>query len=139
MRISACVLWLLRLVPTGRAVARWVQCWLGGCGIQWWSDCPDSIARALWKKKAGRGTWGVPMMLFGSRAYCACGFFRGTFSSQKRCLFLAPWKISGMEIFSQKLKPIHRASIHPIHFGEFSLVILLLQFRGRIQQVLNQL
>ena len=23
-------------------------------------------------------------------------FFRGTFSSQKKCLFLAPWKISGM-------------------------------------------
>ena len=29
-------------------------------------------------------------------AYCACSFFRGTFSSQKKCLFLAPWKISGM-------------------------------------------
>ena len=28
--------------------------------------------------------------------YCACSFFRGTFSSQKKCLFLAPWKISGM-------------------------------------------
>ena len=29
-------------------------------------------------------------------AFCACSFFRGTFSSQKKCLFLAPWKISGM-------------------------------------------
>ena len=28
--------------------------------------------------------------------FCACSFFRGTFSSQKKCLFLAPWKISGM-------------------------------------------
>ena len=30
------------------------------------------------------------------QTYCACSFFRGTFSSQKKCLFLAPWKISGM-------------------------------------------
>ena len=28
--------------------------------------------------------------------YCACIFFRGTFSSEKRCLFLALWKISRM-------------------------------------------
>ena len=32
----------------------------------------------------------------GSFVYCACSFFRSTFSSQKKCLFLAPWKISGM-------------------------------------------
>ena len=37
--------------------------------------------------------------------------------------------------FSQKLKPIHRASIHPIHFGEFSLVILLLQFSWQAQHL----
>ena len=40
---------------------------------------------------------------------------RGTVSSQKKCLFWAPWKISGIKIFGQKLK-----SIHPIHFGEES-------------------
>ena len=32
----------------------------------------------------------------GIDTHCACSFFRGTFSSQKKCLFLAPWKISGM-------------------------------------------
>ena len=31
---------------------------------QWWTGCPDSMARALWKKDAGRGTLGVPMMPF---------------------------------------------------------------------------
>jgi len=35
-----------------------------GEGIQWWTGCPDSMARALWKKDAGRGTLGVPMMPF---------------------------------------------------------------------------
>ena len=68
----------LPLVPQrgggcGEDVAERMRCGLGE-GIQWWtyqvgfrlyfSVCPDSMARALWKKDVGRGTLGVPTMPF---------------------------------------------------------------------------
>ena len=50
--------------PTGRQLQRGYEVGSWGEGIQWWTGCPDSMSRALWKKDAGRGTLGVPMMPF---------------------------------------------------------------------------
>ena len=50
--------------PTGTRLRGGCDVGSWGEGIQWWTGCPDSMARALWKKDAGRGTLGVPMMPF---------------------------------------------------------------------------
>ena len=69
IRISACVLRYVSMAsevgaPTGRRLRGGCNVGSLGVGIQWWTGCPDSIARALWKKEAGRGTLRVPMMPF---------------------------------------------------------------------------
>ena len=50
--------------PTGRRLRGGCNVGSWGEGIQWWTDFPNSIARALWKKDAERGTLGVPTMPF---------------------------------------------------------------------------
>ena len=50
--------------PTGRRLRGGCDVGSWGEGIQWWTGCPDSIARALWKNDAGRGTLCVPTMPF---------------------------------------------------------------------------
>ena len=42
--------------PTGRRLRGGCNVGAVGEGIQWWTTCPDSMARAQWKKAAGRGT-----------------------------------------------------------------------------------
>ena len=50
--------------PTGGRLRGGCKVGSLGVGIQWWTTCPDSMARAQWKKEAGRGTLGVPMIPF---------------------------------------------------------------------------